>query len=249
MGDRRFEDLGRSKNLVVLAMATCPAIDGDLLAGIDDGRDLVQIRIGGTYDRLAGMYRVRHIVLGVGMRDVDRNDQDCHTALRDCRLAGHDGLAAGLFGGQDHVAIDADAPVYRLEVDLLRKLEPQFVANDLAGDQNDGRAITVRLDDAIDKMQAAGTAASGDRGEVAGDQGFAVGGEGPSLFVAYSHPLDRAFGDAVCDPVEGIAYDAVTMLDARALQRFDDDICDLLAHGNEPLWHSCRNMGPAVRLG
>ncbi|MEI9988339.1 MAG: hypothetical protein WDN69_37715 [Aliidongia sp.] len=100
--------------------------------------------------------------MDVGMRDVDRHDQDCRAALRDGRLAGHDGLAPGLFGGQDHVAIDAAAPVDRLEVDFLGKVEPQFVAHDLAGDQDDRRAIAVCLDDAVDEMQAAGTAASGD---------------------------------------------------------------------------------------
>src|SRR5580692_3562719 len=136
MGDRRLEELGRAKNLVVCATATCTAIDGDLLAGIDDGRDLIQIGIVGAYDRTARMYRIRHILFDVGMRDVDRNDQDGHSTLRDCRLASHDGLAPRLLGGQDHVAIDADAPVYRLEVDLLGKLESQFVANDLARYQN-----------------------------------------------------------------------------------------------------------------
>src|ERR1700679_2326586 len=181
------------------------------------------------------MHRERYIVMDVGVRDIDWDDQHRHSALRDGRLTGHDGLAPGLFGGQDHVAIDAAAPVYRLEVDLLGKLEPQLVANDLAGDQNDRRAIAVRLDDAIDEVQAAGTAASGHRGEVAGQQGFALGGEGPGLFVAHTHPLDRAFGKAVRDPVESITHDAVTMPDARAPQRFDDDICDLLGHGNEPL--------------
>src|SRR5580658_3449672 len=145
------------------------------------------------------MHRERYIVMDVGMRDVDRNDQYRRSAPRDGRLAGHDGLAPGLFGGQDHVAIDAAAPVYRLEVDLLGKLEPQFIANDLAGDQDDRRAIAVCLDDAVDEMQAAGTATSGDRGEGAGYQGFALGGEGPGLFVAHSHPLDLAFGNAVGD--------------------------------------------------
>ena len=168
MGDRRLEDFGRTKNLVMRATATRPAIDGDLLAGIDDAGDLIEIGIGGPYDRMARMHCERYIVMDVGMRNVDRDDQYRHSALRDCRLAGHDGLAPGLFGGQDHVAIDAAAAVYRLEVDLLRKIEPQFVANDLAGDQNDGRAIAIRLDDAIDEMQAAGTAASGDCREVAG---------------------------------------------------------------------------------
>src|ERR1700678_1294204 len=46
----------------------------------------------------------------------------------------------------------------------------------------------------------------------------------PRLFVAHTHPLDRAFGNAVRDPVESITHDAVTMPDARAPQRFDDDI-------------------------
>src|SRR6202035_3310924 len=221
---------------------------GDLLARIDYAGDLLQIRIGGTYDRMARMHRERYIVLDVGMRDVDRNDQYGHSALRDCRLAGHDGLTPGLLGGQDHVAIDATAPVYRLEVDLLGKIEPQFVANDLAGDQNDGRAIAVRLDNAIDEMQAAGTAAPGDGGEAAGYQGFALGREGPSLFVSHTHPLDSAFGNAVRDQVESITNDAVTMPDTCALQRLNDDLRDLLAHVIGPLWHLCRTMGPAGRL-
>ena len=79
-------------------------------------------------------------------------------------------------------------------------------------------------------MQAAGTAASGDRGEAAGQQGFAMGREGPSLFVAHTDPLDAAFGNAMRDPVKSVAHDAVTMLDARALQSFNDDVRDQLAH-------------------
>ena len=51
---------------------------------VDDGGDLVQIGIGGTYDRMARMHRERYIVMDVGMRDVDRNDQYGHSALRDC---------------------------------------------------------------------------------------------------------------------------------------------------------------------
>ena len=98
------------------------------------------------------MHSEWYIVMDVGVRDIDRDDEYRRPAFRDGCLAGHDGLAPGLFGGQDHVAIDATAPVYRLGVDLLRKIEPQFVANDLASDQNDGRAIAVRLDDAIDEI-------------------------------------------------------------------------------------------------
>ena len=38
----------------------------------------------------------------------------------------------------------------------------------------------------------------------------------------------------MCDPVECIAHDTVTMPDASALQRLDNDIRDLLAHGVDP---------------
>jgi hypothetical protein len=76
-----------------------------------------------------------------------------------------------------------------------------------------------------------------------------MGGEGPDLFVAHTHPLDPAFGNVVRDQVESITHDAVTMFDAGALQRLNDDLCDLLAHGNKPLWYVGRNMRPAVGSG
>jgi hypothetical protein len=55
---------------------------------------------------------------------------------------------------------------------------------------------------------------------------------GASAF--FTHPPDLTFGDMVGDHVEGITNNAVTMLDTRALQSPDDNLCDLLAHGSEP---------------
>ncbi len=68
-----------------------------------------------------------------------------------------------------------------------------------------------------------------------------MGGEGP--------PLDRALGKVVRDQIEGITHDAVTMLDARALQRLNDDLCDLLAHGSEPPLYIGRSMRLAAESG
>jgi hypothetical protein len=48
--------------------------------------------------------------------------------------------------------------------------------------------------------------------------------------VTHPDPLDRALGNAVRDPVERITHDAIAVFDARALQRLNDDIGDLLAH-------------------
>jgi hypothetical protein len=110
VGDRRLEDLGHTKNLIIRAATTRPAINGDLLAGVNYAGDLVQIGSGGMYDRMARTHPERYIVMDVGMRDVDRDDQYCRSALRDCCLASHDGLAPGLFGGQDHVAINTTEP-------------------------------------------------------------------------------------------------------------------------------------------
>src|ERR1700684_3618055 len=98
-------------------------------------------------------------------------------------------------------------------------------------------------------MQAAGPTTSGARREVAGYQSFAMGGEGPGLFVAHGDPLDPAFGNVVRDHVESITDNAVTMLHARALQRLNDDLCDLLAHGSEPLSYQSGNMRLATESG
>jgi hypothetical protein len=45
------------------------------------------------------------------------------------------------------------------------------------------------------------------------------------------HPLDLAPFERASDQIEGVSYDAVTMPDTRALQGFNNDIRDLLAHG------------------
>jgi hypothetical protein len=62
-------------------------------------------------------------------------------------------------------------------------------------------------------------------------------------------PLDAALRERTRDQIEGIAHDAVTMLDACARQRLNDDICDLLAHGSEPRWYLSCSMRLAAKSG
>ena len=76
-----------------------------------------------------------------------------------------------------------------------------------------------------------------------------MGGEGACLFVAHTHPLDPAFRNVVRDHVEGITHDAVTMLDARALQRLNNDLRDLLAHGSKSLWYLGPQHAPGCGIG
>jgi hypothetical protein len=89
--------------------------------------------------------------------------------FRQCRLAGRDGLAPGLLGGDDHLAIDAAALVSGTEIDLLDRLEPNVLPNDLGCDQDDRHAIAMGLVEPVDEVKAAGAATAGAGCQIAGE--------------------------------------------------------------------------------
>jgi hypothetical protein len=169
--------------------------------------------------------------------------------LRQSRLTGNDRLPARLLGRIDHVAKYAAGAVDLLEIDLLDEIEPQFVTHDLARNKEDGSPVSVGLEYAVDEMQAAGAATSGYSRQVACRLRFSLRRECTGLLVPHGDPLDAASRERARDMIEGITYDTVTMLDARALQRLNDDICNLLAHGIGPLLASRPQHGPGRGAG
>src|ERR1700752_2059974 len=130
----------------------------------------------------------------------------------------------------DHVAEDAAVPVDLLEVDFLNEIEAQFVPNDLTCDQDEGRPVPVGLVYAVDEMQTAGAAAAGDRCQAIRHLRLRLRGKRASFFVSHGYPLDLAPFKRAGNQVERIAHDAVAMLDACALQRFDDDVGNQFTH-------------------
>jgi hypothetical protein len=93
----------------------------------------------------------------------------------------------------DHVAEDAATSVDLVKVDFLDEIETQFVTNDLTCDQDDGRAVAIGLEYAVDEMQAAGTAAAGDGRQAVRDLRLRLRSERSCFLVPHRHPLDFAF--------------------------------------------------------
>ena len=110
------------------------------------------------------------------------------------------------------------------EVDLLDRLEPDVLPNDLGRDQDDRRAIAVGLVKPVDEVEAAGAAAAGAGGQTAGELRLGPGREGAGLLVPHVDPFDLAAVDGVRDPVQRVADDAVAPLHAGCLQRLDQYI-------------------------
>src|SRR4029077_7490002 len=49
--------------------------------------------------------------------------------------------------------------------------------------------------------------------------------------MSHRHPFDFASFERASDQIKRVAYDTVTMLDTRILQRVNDNVCYFLAHG------------------
>ena len=137
----------------------------------------------------------------------------------------------------------------RQEDSLLNEIEAQFITDDLARDQDNGRAVSIGFEYSVDEMQAAGATASGHGGQVTRHLRFCLRSKRAGFLVAHRDPLDAAFRERAGDMIERVAHDAVTMLDAGTLQRLDDDFCDLLAHGTGPLFAFMPQYGPGREIG
>ena len=250
VGDRRLQPPGQRHDLVMGLLAAGAAIDRDLLAGVQDLGDPVELGIARPQQRRGVMDGEGRLVGRRGLGDVDRQDQHRHAALGEGRLGRHRRLAPRLRGRADLAAEHAAAPVDRFEVDLLREVEVAFLAGDLAGDQHDRRPVAVGFEQAVDEMQAARPARAGAGREVAGQQRLGAGREAADFLVAHMDPCDAAAPDRVGDVVQRVARHAPAMLDAGSLQGFDDDFGNGLAHGGAP-WSGnahCATLGACAKL-
>jgi hypothetical protein len=73
--DRRLQTIGEGHDLIMGALTSRPTIDRNPRAGVQHFRDAVEIGVAGMDHRLRNMHRKGGFVRGVGLGDVDRQDQ------------------------------------------------------------------------------------------------------------------------------------------------------------------------------
>ena len=217
----RLQARRRGDHLVMRAGAASARIDRDRLALVENGRDLVEVRVARANERARRMNGIGQFVVRGGVGDVHRHDEHGDAPSRQRCLASRDGLAAGLLRRKDHLAEDTAAPVHVDEVDLLDRFEAQILPHDLGCDQDDGRAVAIGLVEPIDEVETAGAALACAGREAAGELRFGARREGAGLLVPHMDPIDLAAIDGVGDLVQRVADDPVAPLHAGSLQRFD----------------------------
>ena len=135
---RRLKARRGRDHFVMRTLATGARVNGDRLA-------LVEFGVARANDGVRHMNGIGQFIVCSGIRDVRRQYEHGDAPSRQCRLAGRDGLAAGLLGREDHLAEDAAAAVHLGEIDLLDRFEAQSVSHNLGRDQDDGRAVAMGL--------------------------------------------------------------------------------------------------------
>ncbi len=190
MGDGRSQARCELYHLVVGPTATRAGIDGNVGSRGEQTCYLLQVGVTRTDYGKVDVQAVGKLVRGVGLGHIDRHDEYGHTPTRQGGLAGRDGQATRRLRCNDHFAENTTALEYGLEVYFLDEVEAQLAAHDLAGDQDDRGAIAVGLVQAVDEMQAPGSATTGHRGEAIREQRFALRCKGARLLVAHVYELD-----------------------------------------------------------
>src|SRR4051812_42384231 len=101
------------------------------------------------------MDRIGTFVMRGSIGNIRGHDQHCDAPSRQRCLAGSDRLAPGLLRREDSIAKDAAALEDVSEVDLLDRLEPHVLPDNLSREENDRRAVAICLVETVDEMKAA----------------------------------------------------------------------------------------------
>ena len=135
-----------------------------------------------------------------------------------------------MLGCQDHLAEDAAALIDGLEIDFLDEIETQLAADDLARNENHRCAVAVGFVQTVDEVQAAGTAAPGNRRQPIEQQRLSLGGKRTGLFVPHVDELNLTARQGCGEVVERVTYDPVTILHACRYERVHDHLRYFFSH-------------------
>ena len=126
--------------------------------------------------------------------DLAGDDHDGDAALFDGRPHRHLEDPRSHLGGADQFAVDTAFPEQLLRVRLLEVLGADLGARDVRRDREHRHAAALRVEEAVDQMQVARSAAARADRKLSGQRGLGGRREGGGLLV--THVLPRRFRGA-----------------------------------------------------
>src|ERR1700733_10347764 len=123
-------------------------------------------------------------------RDVAGQDDYGDSAARDCRSHRSFQRAGHLGGSRNQLAVMAAFLEQKLGMRLLEIVGTYLGAWNMRGDCENRHTAPMAIEEPVDEMKVAGTAATGADGKLAGDVRFGARGETGDFFVADVDPLD-----------------------------------------------------------
>ncbi|MDF2579476.1 MAG: hypothetical protein K0S49_1055 [Microbacterium sp.] len=189
---RRLQVLGERDHLVTRVTHSLAGEDRDLLGLVDGRGELGDAALIGSDPARPGSDEGRELTRRVKLGEVagqhDHRDGRPRGRVTD-RGVHH---ARRLLRRHDHLAVVAALREQPFGVRLLEVTRPDLQARDVAGDREHRHTGSLRIEEAVDQVQVAGTAASCAHGQLAGELGVRCRSEGGGLLVADVDPVDPA---------------------------------------------------------
>jgi hypothetical protein len=122
-------------------------------------------------------------------------------------------------------------PEQDFRMGLLKIAAAHLGARNLRRDRQHRHPVAMTLEQAVDEVKIAGTAAAGADGEPAGHLRLGACRERGHFLMAHVHPADLGRPQGVREAVERIAHDAPDPFDAGGLECLCQLIGDAIRHG------------------
>src|SRR5258706_1475493 len=216
------------------ALASRAAQYGHAAIAVEQCREPIDVGACWHHDGLAGKqagYFRRRRVYGGLKGDVARNHNDRDAAIayrlpdRDFEDAGH------LVGPRDQLTIVTALLEQTLRMGFLKIPRAEFGRRNLRRDGKHWHARPLTVEQAVDEVQIAGSAASGADRKLASQMCLGTGRESRDLLVPHMHPFDLALAtDRIGQPVQAVADDAIDPFHAGCGESLRKLVCDYFAH-------------------
>src|SRR6476660_1384604 len=113
----------------------------------------------------------------------------------------------------------------------LEVIDSNFAAGDMGGDCQNRHAVALAIEQAVDQMKVAWTAAPGANSKARGKMSFGSRRKSRGLFMPHVNPVDRLSSpQRVRKAVERVSHHSVDALHAGLLEGFDQIFGSSFAH-------------------